>query len=59
MGENRRKQEVLRKIQKFFKKTVDRIRLRVYNDGACFAGVYFACIYEKEVSCTWLLLVFA
>jgi len=46
-------------IKKISKKWVDKYRRIAYNDQACLAGTCSACISEKEVSCTWLLLVFA
>jgi len=55
-GENRRSRPVIKKISK---KRVDNYGRIVYNKRACLAGIYLACISEKEVSCTWLLLVFA
>ena len=37
--------------EKNSKKRVDNFGPIVYNKQACLAGVYFACISEKEVSC--------
>ena len=38
-------------IKKISKKWVDKTRGIAYNKRACLAGIYLACISEKEVSC--------
>ena len=56
--ENARKQEKTgvcdwnsKNLKKISKKWVDNYRHIAYNKRACLAGVYSACIWEKEVSC--------